>query len=401
MTRTVHAALLLLVAACSVRAAEVRELRGRVTGDNGQPVAGVDVSPYWDSNGSFWKDGKPIKLDSEAAQQEHWGPRHLGEMAPGIPEAVKTDAEGRFSIRTNDYYHTLIAMDQARSRGGLGIVSKADPAAPIEIRLGPLVRVRGSFEGPAKGVRPSWTFLYMNSPDDPTRPLDVTRIAGCGSNEARFQMTLPVGRYFIHAYDNDMRAQLYGKEIVLSAETPDTDLGAILLPPSRSVIAQRKQSQDQGTFGDYRKHYGQKPPAWHVSHARGVSKDVQISDFKGKWVVLEFWGLGCRPCLGRTIPELMKFYEEHAGQRDRFEILSFCLDPEGDLESLEDMDKALRPIVEHVWGGKTIPFPILLDNTFKTWESFGLQGVGTTLLIDPQGNLVEGDLDLLKKRLQQ
>ena len=132
-----------------------------------------------------------------------------------------------------------------------------------------------------------------------------------------------------------------------------------------------------------------------------MRKEVQILDFKGKWVLLDFWGLSCTPCLRKTIPELMKFYEEHRGQRDRFEILSMCLDPDGELNSLADMDRALEPIVRQVWGGKTIPFPILLDNTFKTWESFGLRGLNTVLLIDPEGNLVEGDLAVLAQKIKE
>jgi len=36
--------------------------------------------------------------------------------------------------------------------------------------------------------------------------------------------------------------------------------------------------------------YGKEPPAWNVTGARGVSRDVKLSDFKGKWVLLEFWG---------------------------------------------------------------------------------------------------------------
>jgi thiol-disulfide isomerase/thioredoxin len=229
----------------------------------------------------------------------------------------------------------------------------------------------------------------------------MTRLAGCSSNDAKVLVSLPPGRYRIDAYNGSVDARLSGREVTLTAATREVDLGTIFLPPSRSVIVQRKESKAKGTFGDFTKLYGKKPPAWHVSAARGVSKDVKLSDFQGKWVVLEFWGLSCAPCLKRSIPELMQFYEEHAKQRDRFEILSFCLDPEGELKSLADMDRSLKPVIEHVWGGKTIPFPILLDNTFATWESFGLAGMGTTLLIDPEGNLVDGGLDLLKQKLSE
>ena len=402
MRRGVQAALLIFAFSVSARAAELQELRGRVVDETGQPVEGVDVTYFWIANGPFWdKDGKPVDQSTDQVRDKYFGPDQLGQMEPGVREVVKTAPDGTFQIKISDIYHTLIAMDVARARGGFGVVSKANPKAPIEIRLGPLVRVRGSFEGPAKGLRPSWTNLYVHVPVDTTRPLDMTRIAMCGSREAKFLLSLPPGRYLIEAYDAGVTAQLYGKAFVLDADTPEVDLGVIFLPPSDSIIAKRRQSQAAGTWGDYTKHYGKKPPAWHVTDARGVDRDVQISDFKGKWVLLDFWGLGCAPCLRRMIPELMKFYEDHAHQHDQFEILSICIDADNELKSLAGMDRALAPIVEHVWGGKTIPFPILLDCSYRTWENFGLQGMGTTLLIDPEGNLVEGDQMVLAKKLKR
>ncbi len=402
MKRCVQATLPLLLLAASAQAVDLRELRGRVIDGKGQPVAGADVSYFWRANGPFWdKQGKPVDLNDAATRKDYWGPAHLGQMEPGVREVAKTDSDGRFQFKIADAYHTLMAMDVRRSRGGLGVVSKSDPSAPIEIRLGPLVRVRGSFEGPAKGVRPAWTHICMRTAFDPTRPLHVTRLVGCGSNQAVFLMSLPPGRYFIEAQNEGASAQIYLEPIVLSGDSPEVDLGVLFLKPSDTVIAKRKRSQSQGTWGDYTKHYGRNPPAWHVTDARGVSKDVQISDFKGKWVLLDFWGLSCTPCLSKTIPALLKFYDEHKGQRDRFEIVSICIDPDGELNSLEDLDRALRPIVTEVWGGRTIPFPILLDNTFKTWESFGLLGLNTVLLIDPEGNLVEGDLAVLEQKIEQ
>lgn len=97
----------------------------------------------------------------------------------------------------------------------------------------------------------------------------------------------------------------------------------------------------------------------------------------------------------------MKFYEEHAAQRDQFEILSICIDYDGELKSMADVDRALEPIVKHVWGGKALPFPILLDPTFKTWERFGLPGLGTTILIDPDGKLIKGEEAVLAEKLKQ
>ncbi len=71
------------------------------------------------------------------------------------------------------------------------------------------------------------------------------------------------------------------------------------------------------------------------------------------------------------------------------------------MSNLRDVDSELRPIVEKVWGGKEVPFPLVLDNTFKTWERFGIPGLGTAVLIDPSGKVVAGGLEKLKRVLEK
>jgi hypothetical protein len=68
---------------------------------------------------------------------------------------------------------------------------------------------------------------------------------------------------------------------------------------------------------------------------------------------------------------------------------------------MADVDRALEPIVKHVWGGKSLPFPILLDPTFKTWERFCMPGLGTVILIDPEGKLTKGDEAVLAEKLKE
>ena len=38
------------------------------------------------------------------------------------------------------------------------------------------------------------------------------------------------------------------------------------------------------------RHIGKKPPELTVTEARGIGKDVKLSDFKGRWLLIEFWG---------------------------------------------------------------------------------------------------------------
>lgn len=160
-----------------------------------------------------------------------------------------------------------------------------------------------------------------------------------------------------------------------------------------------EQAKADGSWSDYTKHYGEPPPKWHITDARGVKKDVRISDFRGKWVLLDFWGLSCRICLA-DMPKLIKFYEDHKAQRDQFEIISICMDYSGELKSMSDLDRELTPIITHAWAGKKLPFPVILDSTFITWKRFGLSGMGSVILIDPEGNLIEGDEETLAKKLK-
>jgi hypothetical protein len=406
----IQSLLLILVLVTATQAGEDREIHGRVVDEAGKPMADADVDYYWRANGSVrTKDGRVPDFSKDEDVKALWG--SLGEMEPfgsaaprqGGPQAVKTGPDGRFSIKMPRFYLAVMAMDRTRKRGGLVVTPKGDEGSPVEIRLVPLVKVRGSFAGPGAGVKPPWTHVYTLLPEDPTRPLNSTRLVSCGSFEARFEMSLPPGRYFLEAYDDPPVGRLDpNKEILLSAVTPEVDLGVLPFSRVRSpyLTTRIEQSKARGSWGDYTQHYGQKPPRWHVTDARGVSKDVQLSDFKGKWVLLDFWGLSCRPCLATGLPKLMRFYEEHKAQHDRFEILSICIDMDGDLKSLADVDKALEPIIKHVWGGKPLPFPVMLDPTFKTWERFGLTGLGEVLLIDPDGNLVKGDETVLAEKLK-
>jgi peroxiredoxin len=234
----------------------------------------------------------------------------------------------------------------------------------------------------------------------------MTNLAICESAYGRFEMLLPPGRYVLNTYTmkddgNEMAEVLPHREILPTGEISEIDLGVLRLSPFQPRIQGRmERAKAAGTWGDYTKHYGEKPPRWHVLDARGVPKDAQISDFKGKWLLVYFWGLDCPPCLKRGIPDLIRFTEEHQAQRDRFEVLALCMDVEGEIRSVADLDKRLEPIVKHVWG-KPLPFPVLLDPSFTTWERYGLPSFGILMLIDPQGNLVKGDESVLAEQLKE
>lgn len=98
-----------------------------------------------------------------------------------------------------------------------------------------------------------------------------------------------------------------------------------------------------------------------------------------------------------SMPRLLDLYAEFEDLRDRFEILAFH-DPS--VATLEELDEKLAPRIEEDWKGRSLPFPILLDDTQETLRAFGISGFPTHVLIDPEGRIVKGGSEaLLREKL--
>ncbi|MFA5848616.1 MAG: TlpA disulfide reductase family protein [Bacteroidales bacterium] len=101
-------------------------------------------------------------------------------------------------------------------------------------------------------------------------------------------------------------------------------------------------------------------------------KMVSLSDFKGKWVILDFWYVDCHWCR-KLAPNLGKIYKEYKDKG--LEIISISVDKESDRERM------LKVIKDDgmVWTQVN-------DKTKKDLpEYFGVSGYPTLFLIDPKG----------------
>ena len=243
----ITASLMLSTLLAPATAEELRKIEGRVLDEKGSPVVNAAIDYFWRANGPY-KDqsGKPIDPSTEEGNKLFWG--HVGQMEPY--RTAKSGTDGRFSIDRPDHFHKLMAMDAQRANGGLADIPKNDESHVV-IRLKPLIHIKGRFEGPEPGQRPTWTHVWTLVPDDPTRPLDTNRLVGCGSPEARFAMSLPPGRYVLDANDDTGHGVLE-KEIILEVGKPEVDLGTLELSrDTRLNINEKvKQSQANGAMRD-------------------------------------------------------------------------------------------------------------------------------------------------------
>lgn len=110
-------------------------------------------------------------------------------------------------------------------------------------------------------------------------------------------------------------------------------------------------------------------PAPDLSLTDIQGKEVRISDFKGKAVVLNFWASWCGPC----VQEFPSFAELEARFQGRpFQILLVNVD-----EKYESVAKEL-PLA-------TLPGKVLFGATTDQAAAYGLSALPLTVGIDPKG----------------
>lgn len=117
-------------------------------------------------------------------------------------------------------------------------------------------------------------------------------------------------------------------------------------------------------------------PAPEFTFPNPEGEMVSLSDFLGKWVLLDFWYVDC-PWCRKLSPHLITIYNDWKETRD-FEIISISVDKP------KDYDRWLEAI-EH----DGTPWTQVLDST-KTYPlEYGITGYPTLILVDPQGNGVK------------
>jgi len=106
----------------------------------------------------------------------------------------------------------------------------------------------------------------------------------------------------------------------------------------------------------------------------GLDGDTyRLSDFRGKWVLVNYWATWCPPCR-EELPELEIFYNNH---KDKDAVVIGVSMESIKLERLQKfVDKQF------------LSFPILISEPAARTELGGIPGLPTSFLIDPSGEVV-------------
>lgn len=105
-------------------------------------------------------------------------------------------------------------------------------------------------------------------------------------------------------------------------------------------------------------------------------EELSLSDLSGKYVMIDFWGTWCAPCI-EALPVIKEAYEKYSGKN--FEIVGIANEPS--LERFEDF-------IERE-GLEWPQIPEIYEEKNEIQELYSVNSYPTYYLIDPDGEIVE------------
>jgi thiol-disulfide isomerase/thioredoxin len=102
-----------------------------------------------------------------------------------------------------------------------------------------------------------------------------------------------------------------------------------------------------------------------------AGKEIELSQFKGKGVLVNFWASWCHPCT-REMPAIQNIYDEY--KNEGIEVLAINMD---------ETEKAINIFLD---SNPSLNFPILM-NGGPVSDEYGVFGLPTSVFINPDGTI--------------
>jgi peroxiredoxin len=110
----------------------------------------------------------------------------------------------------------------------------------------------------------------------------------------------------------------------------------------------------------------------------------RLSDYRGKWVVVNYWATWCPPCL-EELPELERFHLDH--QQKNAMVLGINME--------RITPDALRRFVDE----QMLSYPILMAEPASATELGKVPGMPVSFIVNPQGQVVARKLGAVTAKL--
>ncbi len=128
-------------------------------------------------------------------------------------------------------------------------------------------------------------------------------------------------------------------------------------------------------------------------------KPLKLADLRGKYVLLEFFGYWCGPCV-HYMPEIFKLHDRFS--KRGLVVIGVHVGLENDsIDSADKLDAALAESRKDLWGGRDLPFPVAMvasqrkkypgaeqTGRCQVAVDYGVQWYPSQVLIDPKGKVV-------------
>lgn len=323
-------------------------------------------------------DGQPVVIATAPVEDNKF-----------ILEGTAPESVGLCSITGFDNGSLQIFLEEGEIK-----VGPFDAAYPVAARIG------GT---PCNDIYQSYLDLYNNciqeSKDRMKETLENLPEGVKGNPEAESRYSSPTfyvnNMHFKVAimdfiYQNiDSPVALYViKFAMVPTFTTDVIKGFLNAVP----VEQRRQAMYKELMNDVRAaNLKEGSEAPDISGRTPDGKEVSLSDFRGKYVFIDFWASWCAPCR-REIP-FLKEALAYSEKSDNLVVFSYSID-----NNMEDWVNCIEKsqLVHKNWMHVSV---------LKGWNSdgirlFGVKGVPHTVLIDPDGNVVQFGLrgeEMVKK----
>lgn len=246
------------------------------------------------------------------------------------------------------------------------VVTSADSVRKARVQGGPLTVDFQQHEAALKPLLDLHSKALSNMAQGGPRP----------DFKAHREAVAQLDRAFIKAHPTSwVSFEVLLQQPPLTPTTLTAPLYAALSPALRTSVAgqeyaQQLAKQQVTAIGAQAPDFQQSTPAGQL---------VNLRDYRGKYVLVDFWASWCKPCRAEN-PNVLKAYEAYKNRN--FEVLSISLD--------DAREKWLQAIAEdHLpW----LQVADLLGTQNEAAQRYNVTAIPQNFLIDPAGKIVASNL---------